>query len=316
MIIRLIGDNWIPEDKVLVSVREDDEVKASLPNIMKKLAIKRMEEYKLYHVRDGRKCDYERPIHLKYTWKQFGFSTGGLIYLSKKEPPIVEKVLETVKKNETVQYEQDQHKDFTPESDAVGTFPIVAQDIGENKNDNLDSFTQLPHGSSSKEKIPLKSSFLQVPLHNQEDNLVLRPNSSEKELKTDIPISKSSNDYICRDEGNDVSALRPGKFLLESDSNIEGKEVLPLPVSLNVDYRSFNNPKVTTSPILKEHSVGEIDNDFFMRRCERTAYVVSLYEFAHLESQRQHQRAEKLLNDVQRRPPHTPPVTTKPLYRI
>ncbi|KAH9579879.1 hypothetical protein LSM04_003531 [Trypanosoma melophagium] len=105
-------------------------------------------------------------------------------------------------------------------------------------------------------------------------------------------------------------------FLPENNSHIEDKKILPLTVSSGDNYRGFSNPKMANLPYIKENSVGEIENDFFMCRCERTAYVVSLYEFAHLESQRQHRRAEKLLQDVERRLPHAESVTPKPLYRI
>ncbi|KAH9579967.1 hypothetical protein LSM04_005189 [Trypanosoma melophagium] len=109
MIIRLIGDNWVPADKVLI-------------------------RYKLYHTRDGRKCDYEQPINIEDTWKQLGLSSGGLVYLSKEEPLVVEKVLETVKRNETVQHEEDQHKGFTPETDSIDAVPTKAiQHIGKKK---------------------------------------------------------------------------------------------------------------------------------------------------------------------------------------
>lgn len=83
MIIRIIGDEWFPEDKIVISVNDEQPVKQCLPQIMKKLGISNIKEYALSHV-DGRKADMSKQIDAEKTWKTQGVVQGMMIYIRKR----------------------------------------------------------------------------------------------------------------------------------------------------------------------------------------------------------------------------------------
>jgi hypothetical protein len=86
MIIKLIGDDWLPEDNLVISAQDDEKPQLMMAKLQKKLGVKRIEDFKIY-VADGRKCNYKRPVERGMMWKEAGVGHLTTIYFTKKPPP-------------------------------------------------------------------------------------------------------------------------------------------------------------------------------------------------------------------------------------
>ena len=86
MIIKLIGDDWVPEDNLVMAVVEDERPQSSMAKLQKKLGVKRIEDFKMF-VAEGRKCDFSRSLKKDASWKEQGVVQLTTIYFTKKSPP-------------------------------------------------------------------------------------------------------------------------------------------------------------------------------------------------------------------------------------
>ncbi|RNF16670.1 uncharacterized protein Tco025E_05139 [Trypanosoma conorhini] len=301
MIIRLIGDSWVPEDKLLISVREDSEIKASLPNIMKKLLIKRIGEYKLYYTIGERKCDYARLIDTYSTWKELGISGGSVIYLSKKEPSVMEEsttAMDVSKDKEEDERPPRMNVLATQESAPIlpPSVSIVATEVVPDK------------------KLPTHSQQESSPIHiPTPDASPIQLGSSPQVKNVSLPIlpcsGKDEIDFVGSDStyGNPNTATQSCRsqpnltsVLQKTQCHVNKSEVAGLSLAPEVLHPSFYESRATASPLPEKYPADRAKREVVLGRCERTAYVVSLYEFAHLELQRQRRRAEQLRSEPQR----------------
>ncbi|RNF05248.1 hypothetical protein TraAM80_04659 [Trypanosoma rangeli] len=319
MIIRLIGDSWFPEEKLLISVREDSEIKASLPNIMKKLMIKRICEYKFYRTIGERKCDYGQLIDPQSTWRELGISSGSAIYLSKKEPTSME---ESTKASNVAENKEKDEKEVpvnVPASEETlpilpPTVPIVTtnedcpdktllthpqQESSPMHTTTLDSFFPIEVGSSSQVKTV---DFPLQPSHSNEERDIVVSACTHGSTK------KRTQGY--RHQANLASVLQ------ESQCHVNKSEVTGFSIVPEVNYSAFYASRATSSPLAEKNSMDLAQREVMLRRCERTAYMVSLYEFAHLEFQRQRRRAEELRREPQRGLSRSTVSQSQLLYKI
>ncbi|EKF37960.1 hypothetical protein MOQ_001844 [Trypanosoma cruzi marinkellei] len=299
MIIRIIGDSWVPEDKVLISVREDNEIKSSLPNIMKKLLIKRISGYKFYHTIGERKCDYGRPIDTHSTWKGIGVSSGSCIYLTKKEPSLMEEPTSTIDLAEKKEEDQEIPMNI-PTSDGAANIPSSAAPVVITEESTQEVLLNRPQEFTRPIDTTTFDSSIQVGLNSQEENVALpvQPCSGKDEGQIAVSTGYQQNTEMTNENLTSQSNTTP--LLQESQHQFKKSGSVGLSSLPEVGYRCSYDSRATSSPIREKPSTHREKRDLVLHRCERTAYMVSLYEFAHLELERQRRRAEELLRGPQR----------------
>ncbi|KEG09704.1 hypothetical protein DQ04_04791070 [Trypanosoma grayi] len=318
MIIRIIGDNWVPEDKVLISVREDDAVSSSLPNIMKKLSIKRMGDFKVYHAVRERKCDYDRPIDYKCTWRQLGISGGSAIYLSKKEPPSLEEAPTAADNEQNKKQNEGASVDVPLEHKAAdpGDVPSSFDSAQVERGAYVDLISQPPHGSSPTCKTTVEPLLTQPPQQPELKISVPPVQPYDGEVKTDLIVSNTSHAGFGQKQHENLLPVDKINSLRVNRPEFEVKDGGGIPFTPDINHRTTYDFQIPASRVQEESRANIVESNVTLRRCERAAYVISLYEFAHLESQRQLRRAEELRREAQRGVPRSQLTISEPLYRI
>ncbi|ESS63643.1 hypothetical protein TCDM_08460 [Trypanosoma cruzi Dm28c] len=299
MIIRIIGDSWVPEDKVLISVREDNEIKSSLPNIMKKLLIKRISGYKFYHTIGERKCDYGRPIDTHSTWKQIGVSSGSCIYLTKKEPSLKEEPTSTIDLVENKEKDQEVPMNIPTSDEVIDILPSADSVVITEESTHKDLMNH-PQEVTRPIYTTTFNSSIQVGLTSQEESVALPVQPCSGKDEGQLPVSTGYQQNTDMTNQNHTSQSNKTLLLQESQHYLKKSGAAGPSYSPEVNYRCSYDSWAKASPIIEKPSTGREKRDLLLRRYERTAYMVSLYEFAHLELERQRRRAGEFLRGAQR----------------